>query len=122
MFSSLNATAEEIKPKPTIERTLEQKASKPKISINFNYKTESEQKFIDYQISKTKLWTSSQYPLWRESDIPELSQIEKQEVKNIMRDIKDQNINSYQELVEASKNFSENQKLDLTSTLKAFLY
>ena len=111
------AGAEEIKPKPVIERTLEQKAS-----ITFNYNRESEQKSIDYSVPEMKLWESSAYPLWRESDIPELSQIEKQEVKNIMKDIKEQNINSYQELVEASKNFSENQKLDLASTLSAFLY
>ena len=116
------AGAEEIKPKPAIERTLEKKVSKPKIDVIFNYKTESEQKVIDYSIPRTMLWRSSVYPFWRESNVPELSQTEKQEIKEIMKDIKDQDINSYQELLEAGTNLSsENQKLDLASTLSAFL-
>ena len=120
LFSSNKVKAEELtrKQPQTIERTLREGISKPKIDINFNYKTESKQKVIDYKMSETTLWTGWGYPLWRESDTPKLSEIEKQEVKDILKDIKNEEINSYQELVEAGKNLLlQNQKLDLLATI-----
>lgn len=107
---------------PIIEQTLEQKISQEtksstnKINIIFDYKIGNEQKDVDYLTSKTAFIQNNGY-LWRESNIPELSIAEGIQVENIMNDIKNKNINSYQELVEISKNFSENQKLVLLSAI-----
>ena len=124
LFSPLNATAEEIKPKPTIERTLEQKASKPKVEINVNYKTESKQELIDYQISGSTIHTINGVYVdsTRDSNVPELTLGEENQVKNIISDIQNQNINSYQDLITASQNLSENQKILLSSIRSNLLY
>lgn len=94
------AEAEEIKQKPAIERTLEQKTSRPKVEINFNYKTESEQKPLDYSASKTSFYS-----------------IEGTPVEKIIDNIGNNDINSYQELLDESQNLSESQKLTLASAI-----
>ncbi len=117
LFNPLKATAEEIKPKPVIERTLEQKASKPKVEINVNYQTGSKQERIDYQTSKSTIHTRNGIYVHstRDSNVPELTLDEENQVKKIIKDIQNQNINSSQDLITASQNLSENQKLLLSS-------
>ena len=119
------AQAEEvIKPNQpiAIERTLEEKTSKPKVEINFNYKTESEQKGVDYQTSRTlfSLWDEN---LYRSSNnIPELTDDEETRVEEILSDIKNKNINSYQsDLIPASQNLSESQNLVLASAIGGWM-
>lgn len=99
---------------------LEEKISKPKISINLNYKHEDAQKGIDYYVSNSRFFQSYPYEfLW--TNIPQLTYSEKKQVENIMKDIKYDNINSYQELVEKTEDLSESQKFVLLSAIGGIL-
>ena len=95
------------------EQTSEKEFSKPKRELAVNYKTESEQEAVDYSSSLT--WFN---PYWQHllrfpnSAIPELTQTENEQVHNLLN-----NIASYQELIDGSKNFSESQKLVLASVI-----
>ncbi len=84
--------AEEIKSKPVIEQTLEQKASNPKVKITFNSKIETEAKTADY----SKLNTT-----------------------NLTCPIDISNISSYKDLIEQSPFLSENEKLILASKMSS---
>ncbi len=79
---------------------IEKEFSRPKIEFSVNYKTESEQKAVDYSTSKTLFYS-----------IGETS------VKDTIDNIKNDNINSYQKLLDESKNLSESQKLVLASVI-----
>jgi hypothetical protein len=89
---------------------------KPKIELIINYKTESTQNQIDYSLSKNVYIPIIEY-LWRNSNIPELNLNEKNQIENIITDIKNSNITSYQELVDISQNLSDSQKLVLSSAI-----
>ncbi len=98
--------------------------NKPKVEININYKTESDQESVDYQISESTIHTRNGIytDSTRDSNVPELTLDEENQVKNIISDIQNQNINSYQDLITASQNLSENQKLLLSSIHSHLLY
>jgi len=51
--------------------------------------------------------------LWRTSNTPELSSAEEEQVENIVKDVKNENIDSYSDLTNISGNLLENQKLVL---------
>lgn len=122
------AKAEEavrLKQPSAIERTLREEISKPKIELNFNYKTGSEQKFLDYLTSKSTIYIDSSgdyVTSIRNFNVPELTLTQENQVNNIIKDIQNQNINSYQDLITASQNFSESQQLFLSSILGNLLY
>lgn len=108
------AGADEIIPNPTpIEQTLEKKVSKPKISINFNLESESLQKSVEGITSQTR-YSRIYKELYPSIN---LNDTEKIQVENILRDIQDRNLNSYQDFIRTTENLSENQKLVLAAAI-----
>jgi len=114
MLGGSPALAEEITPKLVTEQTqkLEQKVSNPKVKITFNYKTESKQEGVEYSTSYSGFNRDYNY-LWRTSNTPELTSAEETQVEDVIKDVKDGDINSYEDFVNAASDFSENQKIVL---------
>ncbi len=107
-----NVIAEDIKPKQAIELTV-------------NYGTQSKQKPVDSSASKSAIYLDSNgvyLDSIRDANVPELTLNEENQVKDIISDIQNQNINSYQDLITASQNLSESQKLLLSSITSHLLY
>lgn len=118
--------------KSKANESLENKVSNPGIEININYQGESRRKKINYLTSENAFfrenvleWLEDWGPhdafLWRESNIPEISPIEHTQIENIFLNIQSSEINSYQSLIEISRNLSENQKLIFANAIAEFI-
>ena len=103
LFNPLNATAEKV-----IET--------PKLEVIVNYEAETTSSPIDYATSKNRYSIHTE-SLFRNRDNPQLSLIEEMQIGEIISDIQNNNITSYQEFLEASDNLSENQQLVLAKFL-----
>jgi len=102
-------------------KNLEDKVSKPEIDINFKF--ENEQEGVDYSKSNTIYYYEgfNKGKLWYSPNIFGFENHEIIKVANIIESIQDKKINSYQELIEESKNLSENQKIVLLSAIGGIL-
>lgn len=116
LFNGNQARAQDLKQKPAVEQTLEEKV-KSEIEINLNYKAETNRGSVDYLESVITGYSLGSGNLWRSSNIPELTLAEENQVEDIMNDVKDRNINSYQELVEEGRKLTESQQLVLASSM-----
>jgi hypothetical protein len=100
--------------------SLEEKISKPKINFLVEGEIENHNAPLDYLSSETLF--SIDIKLDRVYNVPELSSEEEYQVENLINDIKNKKINSYNELVEKSRNLSENQKIVLFSAISHLMY
>jgi hypothetical protein len=86
------------------------------INVIFNYYIENEQKPTDYLTSKTMI-NQNTGDLAYTSNILKLSSEELKQIENLIKDIKKGNINSYQDFINSTNNFSEDQNLLLSSAI-----
>jgi len=104
------------------EQKLEQRVSerelnrKKDINVIFNYYTENEQKPANYLTSQTTVYQSTGN-LRYTPNILNINNNEISGVENIIKDIKNRNINSYSDFIGRDKNLSEPQKLLLLSAI-----
>lgn len=117
-------SSEEFQPKQETEisKSLEQKVSNPKVKIIFNYRKEEEKKGIEYSTASASFHLSPHYEYLDVSENFPLSYEDTIEVGEIIKDVKNGNINSYEEFVNNSINLSENQKIVLLAAISDGLY
>ncbi|HTY44187.1 MAG TPA: hypothetical protein VMC80_03015 [Patescibacteria group bacterium] len=98
----------------------EAEPEKEKIEINFNYKTENNASVpIDYPESWVQF---SEGVIERPNIPPEFTSAELNQITDELRDIKSGKINSYEEFIDSSENFSENQKLVMLTAISNSSY
>jgi hypothetical protein len=106
--------------KPAIAQEIQK--PEPKISISVDYSTGiQEEKGAEGQNSWA-FFDRYGNNLYNSDNSPELNPSEKTQIEDTITDVKYGNIDSYSELVESSKSFSENQKVVLLAALANSLY
>ena len=93
----------------------------PKVEIRVNQETEERPKGATYETTYAAFIPGMEI-LERGQNIPNLSSAEETEVRNILMDIKNSNINSYQELVQRANTLSEDQNLVLLTAIGGLLH
>ena len=122
LFGAPKITAQEIKP-ISIEHILDNAnsttAHNPKVDLIFNYGLESKAEALGYLKGFTYFGGET---LVRDANVPEINLEETSQIESLIKGIKSNNVNSYPELVELSKNLSESQKIVLFASLSQLLY
>jgi len=109
-----------------LEPTLEQKTSKLDIEVNNNYQIESMQTPLDY----SGYTSSFSFEMLEQLDLSAdllgnkfpITSTEASEVETILENIRTNEITSYSDFIDASKNFSEIQKIAMLAAIGNSLY
>ncbi|MCX6746559.1 MAG: hypothetical protein NTU63_00290 [Candidatus Pacearchaeota archaeon] len=107
--------------RPVRAEEIQKPKSEQKISIVVDYSTGTQEEGAKGQNSWAYFDRDFNY-LYRYNNLPELNVSEKTQVQDMIEDVKYGDIDSYQDLVESSKSFSENQKVVLLAALANSLY
>jgi len=95
---------------------VEKEREKNTIDLISNYYWEKNQKSVDYLTSQIRFYRDFKY-LIVEPNTLKLDRSRISEVNDVIKDIKNRKINSYQNFVNQTNNFSENQKLIFLSAI-----
>jgi len=106
--------------KPAIAE--ERQNLEPKVSVVLDYSTETQEQGAEGQNFWAFFWGDENYLYQSYNNPLELNSFERIQVEDVIKDVKYGDVDSYQELVESSKSFSENQKEVLLAALAGSLY
>lgn len=119
LFFTDPVVAQEVNSQEVIESSLEEKvASDLNFKLGFNIENRNEREPLDH------LYSSNYFSqLFGEfyCDFAEITDAEKNQIQYVLRNIKKGNIDSYNDLLNSSQFFSENQKLSLLSAISNLL-